>query len=104
MEGILKVTPAALKEKSNEFNQHRSEVYNLIQQMNSKVHGMNSVWQGDAATAYQTSYRGLEDDIDRLNRMIQEHVNDLNTMADIYSRAETAVENASAALPKDAIQ
>ncbi|MBE5784375.1 MAG: WXG100 family type VII secretion target [Clostridiales bacterium] len=104
MDGILKVTPAALRAKSGEFDQNRAAVRGLIEQMNAKVSGMNSVWQGDAATAYQTSYNGLRDDIERMDRMIAEHVRDLNELADVYARAESAVEAAAQALPKDAIQ
>ena len=104
MDGILKVTPAALRAKSGEFDQNRAVIRSLIEQMNAKVGGMTSIWQGDASTAYQTSYNGLKDDIDRLDRMIAEHVRDLNEMAVVYTKAETAVETASQALPKDAIQ
>lgn len=104
MDGILKVTPAALRAKSSEFEQNRAIIRSLIEQMNAKVGGMTSIWQGDASTAYHTSYNGLKDDIDRLDRMIAEHVRDLNEMADVYTRAETAVENINQALPKDAIQ
>lgn len=104
MDGILKVTPAALRAKSGEFDQNRAVIRGLIEQMNSKIGGIASVWQGDASTAYQNSYNGLKDDIDRLDRMIAEHVRDLNEMADVYTKAETAVENVNQALPKDAIK
>lgn len=104
MDGILKVTPAALRAKSGEFDQNRAIIRVLIEQMNSKIGGIASVWQGDASTAYQSSYNGLKDDIDRLDRMIAEHVRDLNEMADVYTKAETAVENVNQALPKDAIK
>ncbi len=66
MDGILKVTPAALRAKSGEFDQNRAIIRGLIEQMNSKIGGIASVWQGDASTAYQSSYNGLKDDIDRL--------------------------------------
>lgn len=104
MEGYLKVTPAALQAKSGEFDQNRAIIRNLIEQMNSKVGGISSHWQGDASTAYQNSYNGLRDDIDRLDRMIAEHVRDLNEMAAIYSKAEDKAEQAGQALPKDAIK
>ena len=104
MDGILKITPAALRAKSGEFDQNRAIIRGLIEQMNSKIGGIASVWQGDASTAYQSSYNGLKDDIDRLDRMIAEHVRDLNEMADVYTKAETAVENVNQALPKDAIK
>ena len=35
-----------------------------------------------------TKFKSLESDIQTLNRMIQEHVNDLEQMANLYSTAE----------------
>ena len=104
MEGILKVAPSALRAKSGEFDQYRAQIRGLIENMNAKVGGVASTWQGDASTAYQTSYSGLRDDIDRLDRMVAEHVRELNELADLYIKAETSAETLNQALPKDAIQ
>ena len=37
--------------------------------------------------------------MDKINRMIMEHVNDLNNMADEYERAESAAMTAASELP-----
>ena len=37
--------------------------------------------------------------MDKVNRMIMEHVNDLNNMADEYERAESTAMNAANELP-----
>lgn len=104
MEGILKVTPAVLRSKSSEFDQNRSQVRSLIEQLSSQVTSLNSSWQGEAAMAYQNAYAGLRDDIERVDRMIGEHVRDLNEMADLYQAADDKVRNESEVLPKDAIK
>lgn len=104
MEGYLKVTPAALQAKSGEFEQNRAAISSLIEQMNSKVTGMNSNWQGDAATAYLASYNGLKDDVERLNRLIMEYVRDLNEIAEVYIKAEEKAEQTGEGLPRDAIE
>lgn len=103
MNGILKVTPSELKAKSGEFETIRGAIWNLIQEMNNKVNGLNATWTGGAAEAYRTSYAGLKDDMERLNRMIREHVTDLVEMADLYAQAEDRTQQTAAALPKDAI-
>ncbi len=104
MDGILKVSSAALRAKAGEFEQNKAQVRSLFEQLSNRVSALNSSWQGEAAMAYQNSYAGLRDDIERMDRMIAEHVRDLNEMADLYQRAEGAVEGANQALPKDAIQ
>ena len=104
MEGMLKVTPSALRSKAGEFDSSRSAIRGMIDQMNAKIGGITSTWQGAASQSYQASYNGLKDDIERLDRMIAEHVSDLNEMADVYAKAETTTESTNQALPRDAIQ
>ena len=43
----------------------------------------------------------LQDDIEKINRMIQEHVSDLNEMAREYQNAENASNEQSANLATD---
>ncbi len=90
MEGILNVTPQELITASNEFSANGNTISSLTAEMTSQVEGLSSVWEGDAASAYIAKFRGLDDDIQLMNRMIQEHVVDLQEMASIYSQAETA--------------
>ena len=90
MDGILRVTPNELITVSNEFSAKGSAVSTLTSEMTNLVVGLSSIWEGEAATAYTTKFRGLDDDIQLMNRMIQEHVTDLQDMANAYSQAESA--------------
>ena len=90
MEGILRVTPAELISISNEFSGKGSTISSLTSEMTNQVTGLSTIWEGDAATAFVTKFRGLDDDIQLMNRMIQEHVQDLQDMANAYSQAESA--------------
>ena len=90
MEGILRVTPNELITMANEFSAKGSTISSLTAEMTNEVVGLSSIWEGDAATAYVTKFRGLDDDIQLINRMIQEHVNDLEEMANTYNQAEAA--------------
>ena len=56
--------------------------------MMNVVLSMNSSWEGDASSTYINKFKSLESDIQVLNRMIQEHVNDLVEMANLYKTAE----------------
>ncbi len=104
MEGILKVTPDKLILTSNEFSSEGNQIKTLTQSMLDTVNGLKSIWQGDAANAYSTKFNALSDDIEKMNRMINEHVQDLNEMARVYQQAENANVEDSNALQADVIQ
>lgn len=98
MEGSLLVTPEKLIETSSEFSTCMGQVQTLTSSMMEQVRSMSNFWEGDAATAYLTKFNELEDDIQRVHTMIQEHVTDLNEMASIYQKAESKSQEISGAL------
>lgn len=103
MDGILRVTPEQLISTAGEFSSKASVVQNLTSEMTSKVTGLSSVWEGNAATAYINKFKGLEDDIAKIIRMIQEHSKDLEDMAANYSTAEGDAESLIENLSSDVI-
>ena len=88
MTGTIKVSPEKLTATAGEFSTEGSNMTNLVSEMINLVTAMNSSWEGDASMAYITKFNGLESDLQVLNRMIQEHVSDLEEMANLYSTAE----------------
>lgn len=71
--------------------------------MTQLVDGLGSIWEGEAATAYTSKFRQLDDDIQKMIRMVQEHSDDLNEMARIYRDAEAASQDEIADLAGDVI-
>ena len=66
MNGTLKVTPEELISASNEFANCSSVIRGLTSQMVSEVNGLNgAIWSGEAATAYISKFKQLDDDIER---------------------------------------
>ena len=104
MDGILKVTPEKLISTANEFNGTGGQIRNITQEMLDLVNSMNSIWQGEAATAYSQKFQSLQDDMEKMNSMIKEHVDDLNEMAKRYQDAERKNMEDSNALAGDVIQ
>ncbi|GFI19440.1 protein YukE [Lachnospiraceae bacterium] len=103
MEGILKVTPEKLISTAQEFQQSGSRIRNLTQEMVNMVDSLKSAWEGEAATAYGTKFHQLDDDMEKMHRMIEEHVKDLNEMARQYQLAETTNMESANALAGDVI-
>lgn len=103
MEGILNVTPEKLESTASEFSNKGNEIANLTSQMTQLVTGLSSVWEGDAAAAYTAKFRELEDDIQRMVKMVNEHSSDLTEMARVYRDAEKANESEIQGLSGDVI-
>ena len=101
--GILRVTPEKLISTSTEFGATGRTIRSLTQEMKDIVDSLKSVWMGEAASGYGTKFAELSDDIEKINRMIQEHVTDLNEMAREYQAAEDASLEQSAGLNTDAV-
>lgn len=90
MEGILKVTPEKLISASGEFANKATQISNLTTEMIDLASSLTSVWEGEASSAYITKFHTLEDDMQKIFRMIQEHSTDLEEMARVFQAAETA--------------
>ena len=103
MEGTLKVTPEQLVSTANEFSTCGTTVRNITASMTEIVNGLSAAWSGEDASAYVTKFKGLQDDIERIHTMIQEHVNDLNEMAKNYTNATSANISDIDALSSDVI-
>ena len=103
MDGIIKVDPQKLISTADEFNGTGNQVKSLTDNMVSIIDSLRSVWEGEAATTYNTKFHQLQDDMDKMYRMIQEHVKDLNEMAQQYITAENANIETGSSLTGDVI-
>ena len=97
MTGNLLVTPEQLRSASGEFSSTNGQIRSITGEMISLVNALSSVWSGEAADAFKTKFNQLSDDIERIYRMIDEHVKDLQEMATQYEAAEKeSIENSNA--------
>lgn len=103
MEGILNVTPEQLSQSASEFGSKAGTISNLTSEMTNMVTGLASAWEGEASTAYINKFRGLEDDIQKMIRMVQEHSNDLEEMARNYTNVEQQIIEETSSLSSDVI-
>lgn len=88
MIGVLKVSPAQMISAAQNFSTQGNTVSNLTNQMTQLVQGLSSVWTGEASQAYMAKFNQLNDDIQRLIKMVNEHATDLQEMASVYTNAE----------------
>ena len=103
-QGILKVTPEKLQSTASSFEGTGTTVNNLTQQMTAIVTDLSGqIWSGEAATAYVNKFNGLQDDMDRIYKMIQEHSQDLQEVAQQFITAENANKDLANSLSSDVI-
>lgn len=88
MTGNLRVTPEKMISVSGQFQQSDNTVNNLTKSMLDIVGQLSSTWAGEAATGYYSKLKGLDGDMQKLHKMIQEHATDLQDMAKTYQEAE----------------
>lgn len=101
--GLLKVTPEKLNQAASEFSNSGKNINAMTAEMMAIVDSLKSIWQGNAANEYAGRFAGLRDDIEKINRIIEEHVNDLNQMALEYQNAEDTSAEESAKLVSDIV-
>lgn len=99
MEGKLLVTPEKLTTTAGEFSANANAVKSLHDEMIAKVNALSGTWTGEAAEAYRSKFGSLQKSMDTINRMINEHVNDLNAMAEQYTSASAAASSIVSELP-----
>ena len=104
MDGMIKVSPELLISTAGEFSNQGTTINTLTGEMLQLATGLASAWQGDVATAYITKFKGLENSIQLMVRMIQEHATDLEEMAKVYQESDKAAADEASGLVTDVIQ
>lgn len=103
MDGIIKVTPETLQSTAAEFSSQGQQLNTLTTSMMELVQALNSIWTGEASAAFINRFTGLQQDMDKMFRMVQEHSQDLQDMATAYQQAETTSQEAAQALSANVI-
>lgn len=103
MEGKLRVTPEKLRGTAGEFGSTNGQIQSITSEMNSIIQSLKGVWTGEASDAYSNKFNQLNDDMEKIHRMINEHVTDLNEMATQYETAERESEELANGLAGDVI-
>ena len=88
MTGNLKVTPEKMISIATQFGTTGNNVNNLTQQMLDIASQLSSTWAGEAATGFYNKLNSLQNDMQKVFKLIQEHSTDLNDMAKVFQQAE----------------
>ena len=103
MTGNLLVTPEKMMSASQEFSGYATQVKQLTEQMMENINSLAATWGGEAHTAYHNKFNALNNDMERIHKMIMEHSSDLNEMAVNFKKAESTNVETGSALQSDVI-
>lgn len=102
--GLLRVTPAKLQAKANDFENSAKEFHAITDEMFEIIKQLTGVvWSGTAAQQYTSNFNALEDDRTRMVELIKEFTRKLNEMASEYTSAEADNEQIAMSLKTDVI-
>ncbi len=99
MSDRIKVTPEKLKSTAASYQQIGNDIRKTAQEMISVITGISTaVWSSEASQTYISKFKGLDTDIAKMCKMINEQVSHLNTIADQYRTTEDQTRAAAQSL------
>lgn len=98
---IIKVTPAELKNQSNQVLADIKSIEQHWKSMGDLVNGTKNYWEGDASNTHIRIYKDVEDDVNKIITRLKENPVKLQTMAGVYEETEQNAESKAAELPTD---
>ena len=102
MADLINVTPEKLKATASSFQQAGKDVKKTTSDMLQLVRGISSsIWSGEASSIYLGN--GLDADIAKMCKMIEEESQHLTTIAQEYQLAEEQNKQVAATLKNNVI-
>lgn len=103
MADLINVTPEKLKATASSFQQAGKDVKKTTSDMLQLVRGISSsIWSGEASSIYLGKFNGLDADIAKMCKMIEESQH-LTTIAQEYQLAEEQNKQVAATLKNNVI-
>lgn len=104
MADLINVTPEKLKSTAVSFQQTGQNVKRTTSDMLQLVRGISSsIWSGEASSSFINKFSGLEADINKMCKMIEEEAQHLTSIAQEYILAEEQNKQVAATLKNNVI-
>ncbi len=104
MADIIKVSPEKLKATAASMGTIGKSIKNTTGQMLSLVTGISqNVWSGEASSSFIRKFSGLQNDVTKMCKRLDEQSSHLNSIASEYRTAEESNKAAAARLKSNVI-
>lgn len=98
---VIKVDYADLDKAATDFNTRLGEVKKITSNMMKAINDAGSTWTGEASAKYIGKFNKLQDDMEKMHNMINEHITDLTEMSKKYKSAEEQNAQVASRLKED---
>ncbi|WP_408070260.1 WXG100 family type VII secretion target [Butyrivibrio sp. JL13D10] len=104
MANVIRVTPEELKAAAGRMETHADIMEQKTNAMIEIIDTLTGrIWSGEAQKEYVSRFDTLELDITRLHKLVEDHVDHLNTIANEYQSAESSNMDVATSLTSDII-
>lgn len=103
MADLINVTPEKLKATASSFQQAGKDVKKTTWYASVSEGISSSIWSGEASSIYLGKFNGLDADIAKMCKMIEEESQHLTTIAQEYQLAEEQNKQVAATLKNNVI-
>lgn len=94
----ISANPELIRGYGSNVNQLGGDYTTEINAIYSTIDELNNSWKGEAATTFNTTVKGYEQELKKLGTKIQDLGTDLGTIATIYTNLENEIEDAAGKL------
>jgi WXG100 family type VII secretion target len=99
MADFIKVTPEQLKATASSMESVGNSIKNTTSSMLSEVSGISqNIWSGEASGTFIKKFQGMQTDINKMCKRLNEQSKHLAAIAAEYSKSEEANKTAAASL------
>lgn len=84
----IRVTPTEVRNIAEELNEKNSSLKNKIEELTQKEVELTGMWEGEAKTAFHTSFNNDVTQMNEFSNLIQQFSNALETIAAEYENKE----------------
>ena len=85
---LISLTPDELRQRAHQYSAEADKVNQVIQTMGNLLNQLQNEWKGEASQAYAERYNELKPSFDKMEELIREISQALNTSADTYEQAD----------------
>ena len=87
----IKVNSAVMREKANDLRTSSNSIKTFTTDMLTEIDNLKAYWEGEAAEALVTRFKGLTNDFEDIYKTINDYALFLDNAADAYDATEQAI-------------
>ncbi len=84
----IKIYKETVKQKATEVRNYRSEHDAVMGKLKTLVYDLNSIWKGDAQTAFLNKYEEMQPTFNKFSQLLEEYATFLDTASSTFTSVD----------------